>query len=242
MKYVVVIGDGMVDEPLEELDGKTPLQKAKTPNMDFLAKNGTCGMLQTVPPGMEPGSDVANLSIMGYDPKKYYTGRGPLEAASIGAKMKKDDVAFRCNFITCEKGLLADFNAGHISTIEAAQLIESLNQRLYSYGKFYLGTSYRHLFIYNDKTASQLKSTPPHDVVGEPIQEHLLKAGEDEDKSLENRDVLNNLAQKLNELMYRSSNVLEKHPTNQKRIEDGKKTRQHDLVMGTGPPTPVTII
>ncbi len=235
MKYVVVIGDGMVDEPLEELDGKTPLQKAKTPNMDFLAKNGTCGMLQTVPPGMEPGSDVANLSIMGYDPKKYYTGRGPLEAASIGAKMKKDDIAFRCNFITCENGLLADFNAGHISTIEAAQLIESLNQRLYSYGKFYLGTSYRHLFIYNDKTASQLKSTPPHDVVGEPIQEHLLKVGEDADKSVENREVLNNLAQKLNELMYKSSDVLEKHPTNQKRIEDGKKPGNMIWLWGQGP-------
>lgn len=234
MKYVVVIGDGMVDEPLAELDGKTPLQKSKTPNMDFLAKNGVCGMLQTVPTGMEPGSDVANLSIMGYDPKKYYTGRGPLEAASIGAEMKKNDVAFRCNFITRENGILADFNAGHISTIEAAQLIESLNQSFYSYGKFYLGTSYRHLFIYNDENASQLKSTPPHDVVGEPIQEHLLKTGEDVDGS-ENRDTLKNLAQKLNELMYKSSDVLEEHPTNQKRINDGKNPGNMIWLWGQGP-------
>jgi Predicted phosphoglycerate mutase, AP superfamily len=122
MKYIVVIGDGMVDEPLAELNGETPLQKAKTPHMDFIAKNGSCGMLQTVPSGMEPGSDVANLSIMGYDPKEYYTGRGPLEAASIGATLKEDDVAFRCNLITQKNGLLADFNAGHISTVEAAEL------------------------------------------------------------------------------------------------------------------------
>jgi len=252
MKYVVVIGDGMVDQPLAELDGKTPLQKAKTPHMDFIAKNGSCGMLQTVPSGMEPGSDVANLSIMGYDPKEYYTGRGPLEAASIGATLKDDDVAFRCNLITQKNGLLADFNAGHISTAEAAELIERLNQAFFRYGKFYLGTSYRHLFVYNDKDAALLKSTPPHDVVGEPITAHLLKENENlnqrlgrdknivnvEDKDtlkVENKDTLNNLSNKLNELMYKSSDVLENHPINQKRMESSKNPANMIWLWGQGP-------
>ncbi len=226
MKYVVVIGDGMVDKPLKELDGETPLQRAKTPNMDFIAKNGSCGMLETVPPGMEPGSDVANLSIMGYDPKKYYTGRGPLEAASIGAQLEKNDVAFRCNLITNENDILADFNAGHISTTEASQLIESLNQSFSRYGKFYLGTSYRHLFVYNDKDAALLKSTPPHDVVGEPIQENLLKG---------DNNTLNHLSDKLNQLMYKSSDILEKQPINEKRVESGKNPANMIWLWGQGP-------
>jgi 2,3-bisphosphoglycerate-independent phosphoglycerate mutase len=226
MKYVVVIGDGMVDKPLKELDGETPLQRAKTPNMDFIAKNGSCGMLETVPQGMEPGSDVANLSIMGYDPKKYYTGRGPLEAASIGAQLEKNDVGFRCNLITNKNGLLADFNAGHISTTEASQLIETLNQSFSRYGKFYLGTSYRHLFVYNDMNAALLKSTPPHDVVGEPIQEHLLKGDDDR---------LNHLADDLNQLMYKSSDILEKQPINEKRVESGKNPANMIWLWGQGP-------
>lgn len=222
MKYVIVIGDGMTDQPLKELEGETPLQRAHTPNMDFIAKNGSCGLLQTVPHGMEPGSDVANLSIMGYDPKKYYTGRGPLEAASIGAKLSDSDVGFRCNFITQEGGLLADFNAGHISTAEASQLIEALNQSFYRYGKFYLGTSYRHLFVYKDKDAASIKSTPPHDVVGEPVTDHLLKPEEDP------------LSVKLNELMYKSSEILLKHPVNQKRLDEGKKPANMIWLWGQG--------
>ncbi len=218
----MVIGDGMTDKPLKELDWETPLQRAHTPNMDFLAKNGSCGLLQTVPPGMEPGSDVANLSIMGYDPKKYYTGRGPLEAASIGAKLSDTDVGFRCNFITEDGGNLADFNSGHISTSEASQLIEALNQAFYSYGKFYLGTSYRHLFVYKDKDAASLKSTPPHDVVGEPLTDHLLKPKN------------HPLSVKLNELMYKSSLVLAEHPVNQKRLDEGKKPANMIWLWGQG--------
>jgi len=218
----VVIGDGMADLPLKELDGETPLQKAHTPNMDFIAKNGSCGLLKTVPEGMGPGSDVANLSIMGYNPKKYYTGRGPLEAASIGAELSDSDVGFRCNFITEEEGILADFNAGHISTAEASQLIEALNQSFYRYGKFYLGTSYRHLFVYNDSGSAALKSTPPHDVVGEPISEHLLKPENDP------------LSTKLNELMCKSSDVLLKHPVNKKRIDEGKKPANMIWLWGQG--------
>lgn len=218
----MVIGDGMTDLPLKELDGETPLQRAHTPNMDFMAKNGSCGMLKTVPDGMEPGSDVANLSIMGYDPKKYYTGRGPLEAASIGAELSDNDVGFRCNFITKEEGILADFNAGHISTAEASQLIEALNQSFYQYGKFYLGTSYRHLFVYNDTGSATLKSTPPHDVVGEPISQNLLKPENDPRSS------------KLNELMHKSSDVLLKHPVNKKRLDEGKKPANMIWLWGQG--------
>ena len=228
MIRVVVIGDGMSDHPLGELNDETPLKCAEIPNMDFIAKNGICGMLQTVPPGMEAGSDVANLSIMGYNPKKYYTGRGPLEAASMGAELQKDDIAFRCNLITQEEGILADFNAGHINTAEASELIETLKQAFPSYGKFYLGTSYRHLFVVRDKSAAALISTPPHDVVGEQISEHLILPSEDE------------LAIRINELMYKSMDVLFDHPVNLKRIESNKKPANMIWLWGQGPKPQMT--
>jgi len=174
MKYVIIIGDGMADIPLKELNGETPLQRAEIPNMDIIASKGVSGMLKTVPNQMLPGSDVANLSIMGYNPSKYYTGRGPLEAASVGAQMDKGDVAFRFNFITEDSGILTDFNAEHISTIEASELIETLNQKFYLHGKFYLGTSYRHVFLLKDKQSALLESTPPHDVVGELFEENPI--------------------------------------------------------------------
>jgi 2,3-bisphosphoglycerate-independent phosphoglycerate mutase len=222
MKYVVVIGDGMADYPLEELDGKTPLQKAETPNMDKIARNGVCGMLKTVPDGMEAGSDVANLSIMGYDPHKYYTGRGPLEAASMGAELNRDDVAFRCNLINTQEGILSDFNAGHITTAEASEIIEYLNQSFYQYGRFYLGTSYRHLFVFPQKEAANLRSTPPHDVVGEPLSQHRLQPAEDD------------LALELNQLMDQSRVKLENHPVNQKRSKEGLKTANMIWLWGQG--------
>jgi len=223
MKYVVVIGDGMADYPLEELDGKTPLQSSHTPHMDKIACEGVSGMLQTVPEGMEPGSDVANLSIMGYDPHQYYTGRGPLEAASVGAKLKKNDVAFRCNLIHTQDGILSDFNAGHISTTEASEIIEYLKQSFYQYGQFYLGTSYRHLFVFPHEKSAQLISTPPHDVVGEPLKEHLLQPEEDE------------LAGKLNHLMELSLEKLKSHPVNQKRSANGQITANMIWLWGQGP-------
>ena len=222
MKYVVVIGDGMADYPLKELGGKTPLQTAQIPNMDRIASDGVNGLLKTVPSNMGPGSDVANMSIMGYDPQKYYTGRGPLEAPSIGAKLENGDVAFRCNFINQEKGLLADFNADHISTIEASELIEALNQKFYEYGKFYLGTSYRNLFVCKDHKMASLISTPPHDVVGESIKEHLIKPSDDR------RAIV------INELMYESQEILENHPINIKRVQEGKKPANMIWLWGQG--------
>ena len=140
MKYIILIGDGMSDYPLKELGGKTPLEAAKTPNMDFLAQNGECGFVQNVPAGMPPGSDVAAMSIFGYDPKKYYTGRGPLEAASLGVKLKKNEVAFRCNLVTVKDGKMDDFTAGHISNEEAEKIIKTLDKKLGSKTvKFYPG-------------------------------------------------------------------------------------------------------
>lgn len=222
MKYVVVIGDGMADLPIKELNGKTPLQSANIPNMDLIASRGVSGMLKTVPDHMPPGSDVANLSIMGYDPQKYYTGRGPLEAASIGAKLTDDDVAFRCNFITAENGILSDFNAGHVSTAEASEFIETLNQKFYRYGKFYLGTSYRNLFVLKDKRSESLEATPPHDVVGESIEEHLLKPRNDANAIL------------LNRIMEESCEILSKHPLNEKRIAEGNRPANMIWLWGQG--------
>ncbi len=222
MKYIVVIGDGMADLPIKELNGLTPLQSAETPNMDLIASKGVSGMLKTVPDDLTPGSDVANLSIMGYNPKKYYTGRGPLEAASVGAKLGEGDVAFRCNFITEDNGILADFNAGHISTVEASELIETLNQKFYNYGKFYLGTSYRHLFVLKDEKSASLNSTPPHDVVGENIEVNLLKPAYDKNAVL------------LNKIMVKSKDILLKHPVNEKRIAEGKLPANMIWLWGQG--------
>lgn len=212
----------MADYPLEELNGKTPLQTANIQNMDYIASNGVNGLLKTVPSGMEPGSDVANLSIMGYNPQKYYTGRGPLEAASIGAELGDGEVAFRCNFIYQEDGLLADFNADHITTEEASELVETLNQSFYKYGKFYLGVSYRNLFVIKDHETTSLESTPPHDVVGEPVKEHLIRPLNDDRANL------------INELMSESRKILENHPVNLKRIDEGKKPANMIWLWGQG--------
>ena len=222
MKYVVVIGDGMADYPIEELNGKTVLQSSVIPNMDFIASNGVNGLLKTVPEGMQPGSDVANLSIMGYDPKEDYTGRGPLEAASIGADLHEGEVAFRCNFITRKDGKLADFNANHISTEESEKLITTLNHEFGDIGKFYLGVSYRHLFVACNNDSASLKSTPPHDVVGESIEENLIKPSEDKNAEL------------LNKIMLNSVDILENHPVNKKRIAGGKNPANMIWLWGQG--------
>ncbi len=222
MKYVVVIGDGMADYPLIELDKKTPLQSAETPNMDKIASLGVSGLLKTVPDNMTPGSDVANLSILGYNPEDYYTGRGPIEAASIGAKMNDGDVAFRCNLITEESGLIKDFNAGHISTMEASEIIETLNTKFHVYGRFYLGTSYRHLFVTNINNAADLKSTPPHDIVDQPINVNLLKPETDEN------------AMVLNKIMDESKLILKHHSVNEKRVNEGKNPANMIWLWGQG--------
>jgi len=171
----MVIGDGMADEPLAELDGKTPLEYAATPNMDRIAREGLCGMLRTVPAGYVPGSDIANLTILGYDPVLYYTGRGPLEAVSMGVDLAQDDVAYRCNLVTVVAGVMEDFNAGHISSAEGAALLASLNEVVPG-GRLYPGVSYRNLLVVPD--GSGAGTTPPHDIVGQEIEDYLPDGGD----------------------------------------------------------------
>ena len=173
-KYVILIGDGMGDYPQSELGGKTLLQSAAIPNMRAIAAAGEARLVTTVPEGMVPGSDVANLSIMGFDPAKYYRGRAPIEAAGAGIDLKSDDVAFRCNLVTVDKGIITDHSAGHISTEQARPLIKLIDERLGDAGRrFFPGTSYRHILVWNNGPHDGLVTIPPHDVLGEPVANHL---------------------------------------------------------------------
>lgn len=180
MKYIVLIGDGMADYPIRELSGKTPLEVAKIPNMNYIAKNGRVGLVHTIPDGFSPASDVASLSILGYDPSKYYSGRGPLEAANMGIELGPDDVAFRCNLVTVDEEKLVDYSAGHITSKEATTLIKYLDETLGSGQiRFYPGVSYRHLMIVRDKSLKEallkVNCVPPHDITGWKIKDHLPK-------------------------------------------------------------------
>jgi 2,3-bisphosphoglycerate-independent phosphoglycerate mutase len=204
MKYIVVLGDGMADEPLPQLGGKTPLEYAKTPNMDWMAQNGACGMLFTIPDNFEAGSDIANMSVLGYAPEKYYTGRGPLEALSMGVDLSPTDVAYRCNLVTIENGVMADFSAGHISSAEGAALFSSLAAEVPDV-TVRPGVSYRNLLVVPD--GKGVVSTPPHDIVGKKIEEYLPR-GVDADL--------------LKRCMKKSHEVFADHPVNRARIKAGK--------------------
>jgi len=225
MKYVVMLCDGMADYPVEELSGKTPLEVANTPNMDFLAKNGAVGLAKTVPDGMAPGSDTANLSVMGYDPKIYYTGRSPLEAVSMGIDLSLTDVTFRCNLVTLsdtenyEDATMVDYSAGEISTAESTELVNYLNEHFKTeLINLYPGISYRHCLVLKDgKTGGIL--TPPHDISKKPIKEHLPK-GEN--------------AELLMAMMRRSRELLKDHPVNKKRIAEGKNPATSCWFWGEG--------
>ncbi len=209
MKYSVVLGDGMADQPLEELGGKTPLEYAQTPQMDALAKKGSIGMVRTVPEGMSPGSDTANLSVLGYDPKIYYSGRSPLEALNIGVDLENGDVAVRANLVTLseeeeeyEEKRILDHSSDEISTEEAAQLLEAVREVLEDERfQFYVGTSYRHCLVW--KQGMVLPLTPPHDIRGKQITEYLPQ----EPSFLE--------------MQKKSYEILKNHPVNVKRREQG---------------------
>ena len=182
MKIAILVGDGMSDYPIEELGGKTPLDVAKINNMNEIAKQGMIGLVKTVPRGMKPASDIANLSILGYDPKVYYTGRGPLEAANIGVEVAKDEVAFRCNLVTVNDNKMADYSAGHIRDKESKILMKYLNEKLGTDKiKFYHGKSYRNLVVIKVRSREDLndlmktKCTPPHDITGKGRAKHLPK-------------------------------------------------------------------
>ena len=209
MKTFVLVLDGMADEPIEQLEGKTPLEAAKTPNMDRLAREGKTGLARTIPKGLTPASDVGNLAILGYDPQKYYCGRGPLEAANLGIELKEGEVAFRCNLITADGDKLADYTAGFITTDEARGLIEHLEKKMGADGiRFYPGTRYRHLAIFKEPRAAEgfLKTacSPPHDIAGWKISDHWPKGPE---------------AKRLIALMESSRQVLPGHEVNQVRVD-----------------------
>jgi len=213
MKHIIILGDGMADEPIEALDGQTPLQYAVTPGFDFLAKNGTSGTLDTVPAGFAPGSEIANLGILGYDVSKVYEGRGSLEAASIGVDIDDDEVAMRCNLICVSDGKIRNHSAGHISTEEAAQLIDALQRELGSDRiSFHCGVSYRHLLKIKGGSKN-VRCTPPHDVPGAEVVTVLPKALSDE--AQDTCDILN-------DLIRQSYDILMDHPVNRRRMEIGK--------------------
>lgn len=231
MKYVIFIPDGASDYPLKELDGKTPLEVANTPNIDKLAIKGIGGFTNNVPDQFTPGSDVANMSIFGYNPAKFYTGRGPLEAGSMGIETSSNDVIFRCNTITENNGIIDDFNAGHITSEEAKILIEDLNRYFIDKypdfkGKFYPGISYRHLFVYSCDTPEEinildnLNTMPPHDIVGESIDDNTSW---DDD-----------IAIKIKKIMKEAKEFLENHEINKQRIADGKKPANMIWLWGQG--------
>ncbi len=223
MKYIILIGDGMADSPIAELGNRTPLEAANTPNMDALAGSGSFGLFKTVPDGYSPGSDVANLSVLGYSPAKYYTGRAPLEAASIGVKLGPTDIAFRCNLVTLADRdgttIMDDYSSGHITTEDAAGIIPELDKALQSEGvRFYLGTSYRHLMVWKDGEKA-VKTTPPHDISDKSVDGHLPSG---------------NRADKLVRLMKLSQGVLKDHPVNRKRVAEGKKPATSIWLWGQG--------
>ncbi|WP_106830201.1 cofactor-independent phosphoglycerate mutase [Parabacteroides pacaensis] len=213
MKHIIILGDGMADEPIEELGGKTPLQYAHTPYMDKLAAMGQTGLLQTVAPGFHPGSEVANMAVLGYDLPKVYEGRGVLEAASIGVELQPGEIALRCNLVCIEGEILKNHSSGHITTEEADELIRFLNEKLGSEQvKFYTGVSYRHLLVL--KTGDKrLNCTPPHDVPLHPFRPLMVKAEVPEAEET---------AGLLNDLILKSQELLKDHPVNKRRIALGK--------------------
>lgn len=225
MKYVVILGDGMADFPNEKLGGKTPLDVAKKPNIDNLCKSSELGLCRTVPCGMKPGSDVANLSVLGYDVSACYTGRSPLEAASIGIELKETDLTARANLVTLSDEVnyqdktMIDYSAGEISTEEAKVLIEyiasKLNDEKY---KFFAGISYRHCLLVDNGSESE-GCTPPHDITGKPIKDYLPKG---------------KVGEEYLKLMQKSYELLKEHPVNLKRISQGKRPANSVWFWGEG--------
>ncbi len=225
MKYIVVLGDGMADYAVDEFGGKTVLDVADKPNIDYMSQKGELGLAKTVPEGMKPGSDVANLSVMGYDTKKCYTGRSPLEAASIGVNLRDDDITFRANLVTLSdeedytQKTMVDYSAGEITTDEARELIAAVEAELHTdMTHFYAGVSYRHLLVWQGGSTN-VELTPPHDISDRKVTEYLPK-GENSDKLLQ--------------MMIRSNEILKDHPINKKRVAEGKNPANSIWLWGEG--------
>jgi 2,3-bisphosphoglycerate-independent phosphoglycerate mutase len=222
MKYLILLGDGMADYGIDALEGKTPLEYAHTPHMDRMAAEGTQGLIDTIPQGLAAGSDVANLSVLGYNPRECYTGRGPLEAANMGIALSPEDVAFRCNLVTLSDGadpVMEDFTAGHISSPEAKRIIDDLEIAFGSeVFRFYPGVGYRHLLVWKGGE-SELTVTPPHDITGKPISKYLPQGQGAEQVIL---------------LMRLSREFLADHPVNRERREHGLKPVTSIWLWGQG--------
>lgn len=225
MKYIVILGDGMADYDVEEFGGKTVLEVAKKPHMDYMAEHGEMGLVKTVLDGMKPGSDVANLSVMGYDTRKCYTGRSPLEAASIGVKLRDNDVTFRTNLVTLSKEenyedkTMLDYSAGEITSEEASELIKAVEEKLHTdLIHYYPGVSYRHLLVW-EGGSTNVTLTPPHDISDRKIKDFLPKG--------ENSEILL-------DMMKKSEEILINHPINKKRIKEGKNPATSIWIWGEG--------
>jgi len=213
MKYIIILGDGMAEEAIPALDDKSPMQVANTPYMDLLALKGRSGMLATVPEGFAPGSEIANMSLLGYDVRTDFEGRGSLEAASIGVAIQPGEMAMRCNIICIQDGLIKNHSAGHISNEEAAELVHFLEAELGNkFIRFHVGISYRHLLVMKGGN-KKIDCTPPHDVPGSPFKDVLVKALVPEAQET---------ADSLNALIFKSQELLSNHPVNLKRIAEGK--------------------
>ncbi len=213
MKYLIILGDGMADRPIAKLGDKTPLMVANKPNIDNLAEIGQNGFLNTIPDDMPTGSAVANLSVMGYDPKKYFSGRGVLEAANMGVKLEANDLAFRCNLLTLDNDAIKNHSAGHISTEEAKILIETLNEKLGTDKiRFYPGISFKHLLVIKNGS-EKIECFPPHDYPNTDFNEILAKPIDNAGKET---------SRLINELIVKSQDILKDHPVNKKREEEGK--------------------
>ena len=219
IKYAIVVMDGAADEPLAQLDGMTPLQKAHIPNTDWISTNGRQGIVRTVPDSLPPGSDVALMSVLGYDPKACYSGRAPLEAAAMGIKTAPSDWMFRCNFVTVADGIMLDYSAGHIDSVQAAELITELNRRLAGDElAFYPGVGYRHIMVHH-QGPFDCHTTPPHDITDQPIAKHLPKGKN---------------AKKLCSIMERAVDVLASHDINKVRSDLGENPANHIWLWGQG--------
>jgi len=220
-KRAIIIMDGAADEPQAELGGLTPLQSAHKPHSDQVAREGICGLAQTIPDEMEPGSDIAVLSILGYDPRLYHTGRAPLEAASLNVPLEPKDVAFRCNLVTCDGTTLVDYSGGEIPTADARILIGLMNEKLSTPRvRFYPGVSYRHVMVWREGS-SEVKTTPPHDIIGKPIEPYLPE-GDGEGM--------------LRQLMFDSLEILDGHDINRRRRDEGKPPANMIWLWGQGRP------
>jgi len=227
MKWLVLIGDGMADHPQDFPDGKTPLVVAKKPYLDLLAQKGTLGRVRTVPKGMHAGSDVANMSILGYDPLKYYTGRAPIEAYGCGIELEPEQVAFRCNLVSLReesgKLLMHDYSADHISNDEAKKLIQALNQNLADEQvRFYPSVSYRNLCLIRGINSEKIKIPPPHDILNQPIAPYLEELGQEPEAGL------------ILKLMKKSKEIFKTHPVNLARKEQGKLPADMVWLWGQG--------